>query len=231
MADWDYFKIAEGPLDIVGKTLKVLTSESNVPIVTNNWRNDGDYWELRVRSDEPYIRETLCVLDNTYLDDAYVTNGTLPLTGIFVSANIRSISIPESEEVHKIDAKYTESIPSIILEYNEREGESVQKNGGSIYLAMGDDPLSVTLKLSTGDPCSYIEVFPITSSAMEAESHASIELSDGSTGEYTITPAEYDGSHSRIIDTYLLTYASSERVDGKLVIASFYLVIQSERMI
>lgn len=118
MATWDYYKIAEGPLDIVGKTLKVLTSESDVPIVTNNWRNAGDYWELRVSSDEPYIRETICVLDNVNLDNNYVTNGTLPLSGIFVSGNIRSISIPESEDVHQVESKYlpiTPSAPNVVF--------------------------------------------------------------------------------------------------------------------
>lgn len=228
MATWDYYKIAEGPLDIVGKTLKVVTSLSDTPIITNNWRNNGVYWELRVISDEPYIRETLCVLDNVYLDNAYVTNGTLPLSGIFVSENIRSISIPESEEVHKIDAKYIESVPPIILEYADEGATVIQENGGFIHLNMGADPLWVTLKLSTGEPCSYINVVPITSSAMDAESHASIELVDESTGECIIIPAEYDGSHPKIYDTYLLTYVSREQVDGKYVEAAFYIVIGSQ---
>lgn len=112
-----WYKIADGPLDIVGKTLEVLTSESDVPIVTNSWRDNGVFWELRVRSDSPYIRETICVLDNVILDSSYVSNGTPPLTGIFVSENIRSISIPGSEEVHKIDAKYLTS--SIVIPFTK----------------------------------------------------------------------------------------------------------------
>ena len=226
-----WYKIADGPLDIVGKTLKVVTSLSDTPIIASEWNeNVVGVWVLSVRENEPRIRESIYVLDN-YSSGAFNTNGTPPLTGIFVSENIRSISIAESEEVHKIDAKYTESIPSIILEYSDNGDAFVQKNGGFILLAMGADPLSVTLKLSTGEPCSYIEVIPITSTAMDAESHASIELVDESTGECIITPAEYDGSHPDIVDTYLLTYALREQVDGKYVEASFYIVIKSERRI
>lgn len=197
--------------------------------MASEWhQNEVGFWELPIREDEPRIRERILVLNN-FSSSAYITNGTLPLTGIFVSENIRSISIAESEEVHKIDAKYTESIPSITLEYSDSGDEFVQKNGGFIHLTMGADPLSVILKLSTGEPCSYIAVVPITSSAMDAESHASIELVDESTGEWIIIPAEYDGSHSSIVDTYLLTYASNEQVDGKYVKAAFYIVISSVR--
>lgn len=224
-----WYKIADGPLDIVGKTLKVVTSLSNTPIMASNWNEKAvGVWVLSVREDEPYIHESIYVLNNVS-SSGYNTNGTPPLTGIFVSENIRSISIAESEEVHKIDAKYTESIPSIILEYSDNGDAFVQKNGGFILLDMGADPLSVTLKLSTGEPCSFISVIPITSTALDAESHASIELVDESTGECIITPADYDGSHSRICDTYLLTYESREQVDGKYVEASFYIVIGSER--
>jgi len=233
MADWEYYKIADGPLDIVGKTLKVVTSLSDTPIITSDWvNNEIGMSSLGVRKEVPYIREKVIVLNNYNNSGNYfATNGTPPLTGIFVSENIRSISIAESEEVHKIDAKYTESIPSIILEYSDNGDAFVQKNGGFISLVMGADPLSVTLKLSTGEPCSFISVIPITSTALDAESHASIELVDESTGECIITPPVYDGSNTRIIDTYLLTYVSREQVDGKYVEAAFYIVIGSERMI
>jgi hypothetical protein len=171
------------------------------------------------------------VCDNVVLNsDIFNFGGEMPFTGIFVSEGVESITVPGHEVIHKIDSKYTESIPSIILEYNDDGDTFVQKNGGVIYLRMGANPLSVTLKLSTGEPCSYIEVVPITSTAMEAESHASIESYDRSTGEYTITPAEYDGSHSKIFDTYLLTYSPREQVDGKYVVISFYLVIYSEKV-
>jgi len=226
-----WYKIADGPLDIVGKTLKVVTSLSDTPIMASYWdQSEEGMWELSIYKNEPRIRERIYVLDN-FNSDAYNTNGTPPLTGIFVSENIRSISIAESEEVHKIDAKYTEIIPSMILEYSDNGDAIVQKNGGYISLVMGADPLSVTLKLSTGEPCGFISILLITSSALDAVSHATLALVDESTGECIITPADYDGSHSRIYDTYLLTYVSREQVDGKYVEAPFLIVIRSERMI
>lgn len=237
-----FYKIADGPLDIRTQQIQVLVNGSTNPktIEPGYWEDISTVDSGSVISGSLYLvgistgymaSEHIFVCDNAVLND-YAMNfgGEMPFTGIFVSEGVESITVPGHEVIHKIDSKYTESILSIILEHSDDGDTFVQKNGGYIYLRMGANPLSVTLKLSTGEPCSYIEVIPITSTAMEAESHAWIELQDESTGECIITPPDYDGSHSRIVDTYLLTYFSREQVDGKYVGTSFYLVIDSERV-
>jgi hypothetical protein len=117
-----WYKIAEGPLDIVGKTLKVVTSLSDTPITASEWYQHREgLWELSVFNDEPRIRERILVLINFGgYSGAYVTNGTFPLTGIFVSENIRSISIAESEEVHQVESKYLPITPSVVFNNLER---------------------------------------------------------------------------------------------------------------
>lgn len=236
-----FYKIADGPLDIWTQQIQVLVNGSTNPrtIWPENWGNMSIVDPNSVISGSLYSVEIstgymssgyIFVCDNAVLNsETFDFGGEMPFTGIFVSEGIESITVPGHEVIHKIDSKYTESIPSIILEYSDDGDTFVQKNGGAIYLVMGANPLSVTLKLSTGEPCSYIEVIPITSSAMDAESHASIELVDGDTGECIITPAG-DGNYSNIVDTYLLTYSPREQVDGKYVVISFYLVISSEKV-
>lgn len=129
-----WYKIADGPLDIVGKTLKVVTSLSDTPIIASKWNeNIVGAWVLSVREDEPYIRESIYVLNN-FSSGAFVSNGTPPLTGIFVSENIRSISIAESEVAHKIEAKYLPSKHILALIDGDTNGEQTV---GAGYVSAG----------------------------------------------------------------------------------------------
>lgn len=139
-----WYKIADGPLDIVGKTLKVVTSLSNTPIMASNWNEKAvGVWVLSVREDEPYIRESIYVLNNVS-SSGYNTNGTPPLTGIFVSENIRSISITESEEVHKIEAKYLSTSKHILAIIDSDDNEE-QMIGAGYVSANNGSSLLMTL--------------------------------------------------------------------------------------
>ena len=132
-----WYKIADGPLDIVGKTLKVVTSLSDTPIMASNWdEKEVGAWVLSVREDEPYIRESIYVLNN-FSSSGYNTNGTPPFTGIFVSENIRSISIIESEEVHKIEAKYLPTSKHILALIDSEANEEQMIGAGYVSANAG----------------------------------------------------------------------------------------------
>lgn len=215
MADWEYYKIADSPLDIVGKTLKVVTSLSDTPIITSDWRNDeGGTPTLKVQNDEPYIREEVIVLNNySNSSNYFATNGTPPLSGIFVSENIRSISIAESEEVHQIESKYINTAPCIIFNSNP-DDIGVNFYGIAYFSARGgDEPREASLSVSDGS-----EILGIYNKSVLDDTHNAGdfgELDFDNSGKLYFYPGENEGSQ---LELYEVVVGNQEDITSAKVL-------------
>lgn len=209
-----WYKIADGPLDIVGKTLKIVTSLSDTPIIASNWNeNEAGVWVLLVREDEPYIRESIYVLNN-FSSGAYNTNGTPPLTGIFVSENIRSISIIESEKVHKIDAKYLPSSKHILAIIYGSDSEEQMVDTGYISGESGSEfrmfliftnavPILMPPDMSVDDiilDSNSVQIERVGSTTSDADSSHHSNISPYRDGFKILLP------ENAVTDTFCITY-------------------------
>lgn len=211
-----WYKIADGPLDIVGKTLKVLTSLSDTPIMASEWRQEGDgLWVLSVRKDESYIRESIYVL---FSSSAYITNGTPPLTGIFVSENIRSISIAESEEVHKIDAKYLPTAPSVVFNLEDFGGI---KGIGYARFRLSDQQ---EVDVSISDGSVIIDVFGVLlHSTSENQSDMGYLDFDRNTGKVIVHPGA-----NRDVTTVCAVFFAAKDPDDKTNVTAISAIVTIE---
>lgn len=245
-----FYKIADGPLDIRTQEIQILVNGNHETVSSGNWLDvniadpgsviSGSLYtvaiDIRVGVDH-YDTYYIYVCDNVVLNsEIFDFGGEMPFTGIFVSEGIESITVPEHEVNHKIDSKYiddskyTESIPSMILQYIYEGDVLVQKNIGYVRLAKSnegsDNIFNAILRLSTGELVDGIEATLIASSDMDSEYHAFVDMPEGN-GELLIVSGIYGGSDSSLIDTYLLTCHLFNLPNRKIAYVSFLLVIES----
>lgn len=141
---WQFYKIADEPLDIVGKEIEIFVEGINTPIIGSNWKSNnpdsGEGYILNAYTESVGSASILVLNEATYADNAD-TNGTYPLSGIFVSNDVRRIRIGDKEVVHKIDAKYIPTSKHILANIDgDNSGEQmigagyVSANGGSQFV-------------------------------------------------------------------------------------------------
>lgn len=243
-----FYKIADAPRDIRTQEIQVLVNGTPNTVSPKYWLDVNIVYPGYVISGSLYIKgidiyvgvdhyDTYCiyVCDNVVLNsETFDFGGEMPFTGIFVSEGIESITVPEHEVNHKIDSKYiddskyTESLPSMILEYTYEGDVFVQNNIAYVRLPKSDEGHNIkidgTLKLSTGELVNGIDATLIASSNMNAYDHAYVNTDYGD--EKIVIRSGVDESDSSLIDTYLLHYLVA-LPNRRIGCVSLLLVIES----
>ena len=166
----EFYKIADGPLDLNKRTIEVLIEGENNPVTVypNDWEDatryfgEGDVYEAYVSLG--YLQGgQIFILNNAVPDSKLVRfGGTPPFSGIFVSENIESISYPSRTLYNnKINVNSLDIPPQIIMRIESNSwGDPGQ---GHVFFGNAliriDMDTDVSFSLSNGQNISKIARF------------------------------------------------------------------------
>ena len=203
---WQFYKIADGPLDIVGKKIEIFVEGIDTPIISSKWElsypESGEGHILEAYKEDVGGAKILVLNEATY-DGAADTNGTYPLSGIFVSGNVRSIYIAGSEVVHKIDNKYIDLdvIPSVIFDVPDEYNPYSSYGYNEYEVLTGGTPIKLNMRLSNGYAIDGIRSERISYSGSNAGNEGYVDY-DYEEQDWFVYPGSEEGRAFLLLKIY-----------------------------
>lgn len=223
---WQFYKIADGPLDIVGKKIEIFVEGIDTPIIGSKWKShypeSGEGHILEAYKEDVGGAKILVLNEATY-SRPVDTNGTYPLSGIFVSGNVRSIYIAGSEVVHKIDNKYIDLdvIPSVIFDVHD-EYHPYSSYGYNEYVVT-ENPTKLNMRLSNGYVIDGIESERISYDGSDAGEPGYVAY-DYEEEDWFVYPGSEEGKVILLLKVYAI---KEQDDDSNLCCVTAFITIQT----
>lgn len=199
------YKIADVPMDIYKREIQVKMVGQDNPVtilpdewstIYNDYLEEGKGWRCS---------ERIYVLDNAVLTSQYYNHGgDMPFTGIFVPEEIESITIPEYEVVHKIDVKYVDAPPCIVV---KGEGDINSYGIANLFAYNWEEAKEVFASVSDGSEILYIIDKYVLNSTHNVGEFGELDIDDN--GKLYFYHGEENGSQ---LELYMI--AVGNREDG-----------------